>query len=64
MTAGLNPTRTQETFTRNPVQATIEEVIEYSTESVINLYQEATQSLPIKFNITGGEVNQFIEALK
>ena len=28
------------------------------------MWQEVNQSLPIKFNFTGGEVNKFIEALK
>ena len=30
----------------------------------IKLWQEYTQYIPIKFNIKGGEVGQFIEALK
>ena len=64
MPAGLNPVKLSAKFTRTPGQANIEKVIYYSTVMGINLCQESTQSLPIKFNITGVEVNQFIEALK
>ena len=39
-------------------------MIDYSSSSGIKLFQEANQSIPIKFNITVGWVNQFIKALK
>ena len=64
MTEGLNPVKLAANFIRNPGQYSIEKVIDYSTETGIKLWQESTESLPINFNVTGGEVNKFIEALK
>ena len=53
MTAEIKATRFQATFTRTPLQATIEDVIDYSTVTGIKLWQDAKQSLPIKFNVKG-----------
>ena len=64
MMAVLNPVKSTATFLITPVHHSIKEVIDYSKETGIKLHQESTQYLPMKFNITGGEVNQFIETLK
>ena len=64
ITEGLNPFKPAATFARIPGQDRIGNFIYYSTATGIKLWQEATQSLPIKFNGTGGEVIQFIEELK
>ena len=64
MTEGLNPVKLEATFVRTLGQSIIEKVTDESIAMGIKLWQEATKSLPIKFNITGGEVNKFIEALK
>ena len=64
MTSGLNPLKPAANFARTPGKSSIENFIDYSTYTGINLWQEATNSLPIKFNVTGVEVNQFIEELK
>ena len=62
VTEVLDPFKPASTFTRTPGQASIEKVIDSSTG--IKSWQEVTNYLPIKFNITGGELNQFINALK
>ena len=64
MMTGLNPVKTLSTFSKTPGQSSIENVIYYLTATGIKLWQKITQSLPIKFNITGEEVNQFIDELK
>ena len=53
MTAWLNLVKPEATFTITPGQANIEKLIDYSTYTGIKFSQEATQSLPIKFNTIG-----------
>ena len=54
MTAGLNPVKPASTFEITPGQYIIEKLIDYSMSTGLKLWQESTQSLPIKLNITGG----------
>ena len=64
ITTGLNPFKLEATFTITLGKSSIEEVIEYSKATGIKLWKGSIQYLPIHFNFTGGEVNQFIEALR
>ena len=58
MAEGLNPVKPA-AFFRTLGQSGFENFIDYSTVTRIKLCQEFTQSLPVKLNITEGEVNQF-----